>query len=77
MESSKLLPQVEALDDGLDDLSEALGPLLTTPFEEVINKLPVLERAKISTLVVYAIESLVFCTYPSRLPNIFCKLIKH
>lgn len=58
-----MLPQIEALDDSLDDLTEALSPLLTTPLEDVTNKLPVLERAKISVLAVYSIESLLFCTF--------------
>ncbi|KAL9624216.1 MAG: hypothetical protein Q9160_001463 [Pyrenula sp. 1 TL-2023] len=60
MDSSSLLPQIEALDDSLDDLTEVLSPLLATPFEELNNKLPVLERAKVSVLAVYAIESLLF-----------------
>lgn len=66
MDPSILLPQIEALDDNLDDLTEALNPLLTTPFEELNNKLPVLERAKVSVLAVYAIESLLFCA-PAQL----------
>ena len=47
MEVSDLMPLVEQLDDNIDDLEEAITPLLNQPLTEISKKLPVLDRAKL------------------------------
>jgi exosome complex protein LRP1 len=67
MDSSKVLSLLEQLDDEVDDLEEALAPLLKRALAETSSKLPLLDKAKLYTLVTYAIESLLFCEfYPSN-----------
>lgn len=61
MDTADLHPQVEALDDNIDDLEDALGPLLQTALSAHASKLPLLDKAKLYTLVTYAIESILFC----------------
>ena len=71
MDTPNLLPQVEALADNIDDLEEALGPLLRTALSAHASKLPLLDKAKLYTLVTYAIESILFCTFsPCHLPRV-------
>ena len=65
MDSTDTSSMVEDLDDALDDLEFALKPLLT---EDMANQLPVLERSKLYVLTVYAIESIIFCASPTRVP---------
>ncbi|EAW21918.1 putative exosome-associated protein [Aspergillus fischeri NRRL 181] len=60
MEAADLLPLLEQLDDNVDDLEEALKPILESPVSETSNKLPVLDKAKFHVLVTYALESLIF-----------------
>ncbi|GME27870.1 Sas10/Utp3/C1D [Neofusicoccum parvum] len=60
MDITDLHPQVEALADNIDDLEEALGPLLQTALSAHASKLPLLDKAKLYTLVTYAIESILF-----------------
>ncbi|KAK7731364.1 hypothetical protein SLS57_001303 [Botryosphaeria dothidea] len=60
MDTADLHPQVEALDDNIDDLEDALGPLLQTALSAHASKLPLLDKAKLYTLVTYAIESILF-----------------
>ncbi|KAF7125212.1 hypothetical protein CNMCM5793_001321 [Aspergillus hiratsukae] len=60
MEAADLLPLLEQLDDNVDDLEEALKPILENPVSETSNKLPVLDKAKFHVLVTYALESLIF-----------------
>ncbi|EKG11717.1 Sas10/Utp3/C1D [Macrophomina phaseolina MS6] len=60
MDTVDLQPQVEALADNIDDLEEALGPLLRTALSSHASKLPLLDKAKLYTLVTYAIESILF-----------------
>jgi exosome complex protein LRP1 len=62
MEAADLLPLLEQLDDNVDDLEEALRPILESSVSETSNKLPVLDKAKFHVLVTYALESLIFCT---------------
>ena len=57
----KLLKFIEHLDDKIDDLEEALAPLLKTALSDSASKLPLLDRAKLYVLSTYAIESLIFC----------------
>jgi exosome complex protein LRP1 len=51
------------LDDNIDDLEEALGPLIDPSLSDTAGKLPVLDRAKLYVLATYAIESLLFCKH--------------
>jgi exosome complex protein LRP1 len=62
MDPANLLPLLEQLDGDVDDLEEALRPILESPVSETSNKLPVLDKAKFHVLVTYALESLIFCT---------------
>ena len=61
MEVSDLEPLVELLDDSIDDLEEALEPLLRSALLDVAGKLPLLDKAQLYVLVTYAIESILFC----------------
>ena len=54
---------IEDLDDHLDDLTDAIDPLLTHPLSESASKLPLVDKAKLHVLHVYALESLLFCWY--------------
>lgn len=56
-----ILPDLAKLDAQLDDLEDALGPLLTTDLlTEQASQLPLLDKAKLFSLTAYAIESLLF-----------------
>jgi exosome complex protein LRP1 len=61
MDSSKVMSLLETLDDEVDDLEEALSPLLKAALSETSSKLPLLDKAKLYVLVTYAIESMLFC----------------
>lgn len=63
MESAALLGLVDQLDGNLNQLEEALGPILEESLNATSKKLPLLDRAKLNITVVYAIESLIFCEY--------------
>lgn len=67
MDSTKLLSLLEQLDDDVDDLEESLAPLIQTVLSETSSKLPLLDKAKLYVIVTYAIESLIFCKFGSRL----------
>ena len=56
---------VDQLDDNLDDLEAAMGPLIQAALSETASKLPLLDRAKLYVLATYAIESVIFCLFPS------------
>ncbi|KAF3396873.1 Nuclear nucleic acid-binding protein C1D [Talaromyces pinophilus] len=60
MEVANLLPVVDRLEDNIDDLEEALEPLLSRSLDETSKKLPLLERAKLHALLTYTLESLIF-----------------
>jgi exosome complex protein LRP1 len=60
MDVSDITPQLEKLDGDLDNLEEAIKPLLQN-MGDVASKLPLLDKAKLYVLVAYAIESLLFC----------------
>ena len=62
MDTSDLLPLIELLDDNLDDLEEAVSPLLKGALSEPAGKLPLLDKAQLYVLITYAIESILFCT---------------
>lgn len=61
MESADLIPTIERLDDDVDDLEEALKPILESTVVETSKKLPVMDKAKFHVWVTYALESLIFC----------------
>ena len=61
MEFTDLVPLTEILDDNIDDLEEALEPLLQSSLSDTAGKLPLLDKAQLYVLVTYAIESLLFC----------------
>jgi exosome complex protein LRP1 len=60
MDVSDITPQLEKLDGDLDNLEEAIKPLLEN-MRDVTSKLPLLDKAKLYVLVAYAIETLLFC----------------
>ena len=60
MEITDLVPLIEALDDNIDDLEEALEPLLINTLSDTAGKLPLLDKAQLYVLVTYAIESTLF-----------------
>ena len=64
MDKTDLGPLMEDLRDSLDDLEIALAPLLRSPHAEITSKLPLLDKAKVSVLTTYAIESILFCVCP-------------
>jgi exosome complex protein LRP1 len=55
---------LDLVDDRIDDLSTALQPLLSQTILDHANKLPVADKARLYVLTTYAIESLLFCTFP-------------
>lgn len=61
MEATDLISLIEGLDENVDDLKEALAPLLQAALAENAAKLPLLDKAQLYVLVTYAIESLLFC----------------
>lgn len=63
MEVANLLPVIDRLEDNIDDLEEALEPLLSRSLDETSKKLPLLERAKLHALLTYTLESLIFCMF--------------
>lgn len=64
METAELLSLVEHMEDNIDDLEENLEPLLAAALSATTKKLPVLDKAKLYVLIVYSIESLLFCSCP-------------
>ena len=61
METIDLVPLIETLDDNIDDLEEALEPLLKSALSDTAGKLPLLDKAQLYVLITYAIESVLFC----------------
>ena len=62
--NTDLSDQLETLEGDIDDLEDALGPLLKCPLSEFASKLPLLDKANLFVLVTYAIESILFCKPP-------------
>lgn len=56
---------LKQLGGSLGDLEKNLQPLLTGALSDTTKKLPLLDRAKLYITIVYAIESLIFCMFPS------------
>ena len=61
MDAVDLTSSINQLDDHIDDLEDALAPLLKGALSDAAGKLPLLDRAKLLVLVTYAVESLLFC----------------
>lgn len=61
MNTAGVQDALEELGDDLSDVQKSLQPLLTSALSETTKKLPLLDRAKLYTTIVYAIESLLFC----------------
>lgn len=75
MESTDLVPLIELLDDNIDDLEEALAPLLRGALSDTAGKLPLLDKAPLYVLVTYAIESIIFCR--CAISSVILMLILH
>ena len=60
MDVTDITPQLDQLDTDLDQLEDALKPLLGD-MGGISAKLPLLDRAKLYVLATYSIESLLFC----------------
>lgn len=60
---SDLNPHLEQLEADLDQLEEALKPLLED-LGGLSSQLPLLDKSKLCVLTTYAIESLLFCAPP-------------
>ncbi|KAI0535293.1 Sas10/Utp3/C1D family-domain-containing protein [Xylaria digitata] len=61
MDPANILPSLENLDDAVDNLEEALQPLVDN-VTDVASKLPLLDKAKFYVLMTYSIESMLFST---------------
>ena len=61
METIDLVPLIESLDDNIDDLEEALEPLVKAALSDTAGKLPLLDKAQLYVFVTYTIESILFC----------------
>lgn len=57
---------LDKLDSQLDNLEDALAPLLGN-IDEISSQLPLLDKAKLFSLAAYSIESLLFCEYEAKL----------
>ncbi|OCL02765.1 hypothetical protein AOQ84DRAFT_273104, partial [Glonium stellatum] len=60
MDTVDLHPLLEQAEENIDDLEEALAPLLNTPLSDISSKLPLLDKAKLHVISTYAIESILF-----------------
>ena len=61
MDLVDLQPQLNHLEENIDDLEEVIRPLLKNALSDTAANLPLLDKAKLYVLVVYSIESLLFC----------------
>ena len=61
MDISDLVPLIELLNDNIDDLEEALSPLIRSALLDTAGKIPLLDKAQLYVLITYAIESILFC----------------
>ncbi len=61
MDPIDLMPLIEQLDDDIDDLEDAMAPLLQQNLSDIAGKLPLLDKAQLYVLATFAIESLLFC----------------
>lgn len=63
MDAADIAPLLGQLDDNIDDLEDALAPLIKGALSDTTARLPLLDKAKLYVLVTYAIESILFCGY--------------
>lgn len=63
MDEVDLEPLLARLYGDISELEKTLRPLIDQSLSEQARQLPLLDRAKLYTLVVYAIESLLFCMF--------------
>ena len=63
METADVVSLVDNLEDHIDELEDNIEPLLSTALATTTQKLPLLDQAKLYVVVVYAIESLLFCEF--------------
>lgn len=61
MDTQTILSLVQQLQENVEDLQDNLEPLITGALATTTKKLPLLDRAKLNVLLVYSIESLLFC----------------
>lgn len=61
MDTADLISQLEQLDDNVDDLEEAMEPILGHSLSKLSKNLPVMDKAKLHVLITYALDSLLFC----------------
>lgn len=66
MDVARAQSLVDQLEDNIDDLEESLQPILSQALSESTKKLPLLDKAKLHIVIVYAIESLLFCALFTR-----------
>lgn len=64
MDTADLLSQLDQLDDNVDDLEEALEPILGHSLSKLSKNLPVMDKAKLHILITYTLDSLLFCSFP-------------
>lgn len=72
MDTSNVLSLLEQLDDEIDDLEEAISPVVKAPLSESASRLPLLDKAKLYVLVTYAIESMLFCKFLLHSDEVHC-----
>ena len=65
-EMKDLTPDLKKLDSQLDNLEDALQPLLGN-LDAMASQLPLLDKAKLFSLTAYSIESLLFGKFMSLL----------
>jgi hypothetical protein len=61
MAEDTLLEYIDQLEIKIDDLEEALEPILQSDLEDVFSTLDLLEQGRLYVMMTYAIESLIFC----------------
>jgi hypothetical protein len=67
MDTANLLPLLDQLDDNVDELEDALQPLLGSSLNKMSKNMPIFDKAKMHVLTTYTLESLIFCTLGSRI----------
>lgn len=60
MDTPDIQPLIAELTEDIDELEDALAPLLRAPLTSAASKLPLLDKAKLYVLHTYAIESIIF-----------------
>ena len=63
MDQSEIDDLTKQLGDGIDDLSSVLSSVVKISVTASASKMPLLDRAKMYVLIVYAIESVLFCEF--------------